>query len=342
MAMVACPDTEDAMPHLQFDLNFTPPREAKRAFASAVVSHFAAIMDTGTDHIGISIRCFGEGDLTFGRAVEPSRGIAFLNADIRLGRTRRPEAAALAGRHRRARHPLRGPQGGGLRHPHRARRGALPALRPGAAVLVDGGGPAGRRAEAEAKGGGERTPDTYKFALRWSPDSGKMLWSDKNLRLQFVDVASGTVTQVAQAKAWEITDYAWSPDSQWIAYSQQEELKMQTIYLYSCEKKETFAVTDGWFDSGGPAFSEDGKYLFFISDRTFNPNYGQTEFNYSYSNMSKIYLVTLAKATRSPFEPKSDEVKIKEAAKEPAKDASAGTEKKPDAQPKPAAVSRGS
>ena len=45
-------------------------------------------MDTGTDHIAITIRCFGEGDLTFGRAVEPSKGIAFLNADIRLGRTR--------------------------------------------------------------------------------------------------------------------------------------------------------------------------------------------------------------------------------------------------------------
>ncbi len=76
------------MPHLQFDLNFTPPPEAKGDFASAVVRHFATNMDTGTDHIGISIRCFGEGDLTFGRAVQPSKGIAFLNADIRLGRTR--------------------------------------------------------------------------------------------------------------------------------------------------------------------------------------------------------------------------------------------------------------
>ena len=76
------------MPHLQFELSFTPPREAKRAFASAVVSHFATIMDTGTDHIAVTLRCFGPDDLTFGRAVEPTKGIAFLNADIRLGRTR--------------------------------------------------------------------------------------------------------------------------------------------------------------------------------------------------------------------------------------------------------------
>jgi tricorn protease len=53
--------------------------------------------------------------------------------------------------------------------------------------------------------------------------------------------------------------------------------------------------------------------------------------------MSKIYLITLAKATRSPFEPKSDEVKIKEEAKAPVKEA--GAEKKPEAPPKPAVIS---
>jgi tricorn protease len=195
-------------------------------------------------------------------------------------------------------------------------------------VPQDGSGPA----KQLTKGA-----DTYKFFLLWSPDSTKLLWSDKKLRLQYVDSASGDVAQVAQAKVQEITDFAWAPDSKWIAYSQQEEMKMQTIYLYSCERKETIAATDGWFDSGGPAFSEDGKYLFFVSDRAFNPAYGQTEFNYSYSNMSKIYLITLAKATRSPFEPKSDEVKIKEEAKAPVKEA--GAEKKPEAPPKPAVIS---
>ncbi|MDM7995560.1 MAG: PDZ domain-containing protein [Acidobacteriota bacterium] len=196
-------------------------------------------------------------------------------------------------------------------------------------VPQDGSGPA----KQLTKGA-----DTYKFSLLWSPDSRKLLWSDKKLRLQYVDLDSGNVTQVAEAKAWEITDFNWSPDSKWIAYSQQEEMKMQTIYLYSCEKKETIAVTDGWFDSGRPAFSEDGKYLFFVSDRTFNPVYGQTEFNYSYSNMSKIYLVTLTKEVPSPFKPKSDEVKIREDVKEPAKDANGAAEKKPNAQSKPVEI----
>ncbi len=75
------------MPHLQFELNFTPTAEEKKRFAARVVENFATIMDTGTDHIGITIRTFGTHDLVFGRATNPEKGIAFLNADIRLGRS---------------------------------------------------------------------------------------------------------------------------------------------------------------------------------------------------------------------------------------------------------------
>jgi tricorn protease len=178
--------------------------------------------------------------------------------------------------------------------------------------------------------------DTYKFLLLWSPDSKKILWSDKKLRLQYVDLDSGNVTLVANAKAFEITDFDWSPDSRWIAYSQEEEQQMPTIYLYSIESKETIAATKGWFASGEPAFSADGKFLFFVSNRTFNPTYGQTEFNYSYSDMAKIYLLTLSKETKSPFEPKSDEVKIKEEAKKPAESSGENSDK--NAKPEPVAV----
>ena len=154
--------------------------------------------------------------------------------------------------------------------------------------------------------------DTYIYQLYWSPDSKKLLWADKQQRLQYVDVESRQITEVARATAWEFSDYAWSPDSRWIAYARPEEKRMTTIQLYSVEQKTTTEVTDGWFTSADPAFSADGKYLFFISARTFTPSYGQTEWNHIYADMSNIYLVTLAKDTQSPFEPKSDEVKMKE------------------------------
>ncbi|MGK2906537.1 MAG: tautomerase [Desulfuromonadales bacterium] len=74
------------MPHLQFELNFTPEPQAKRAFADAIRDHFATIMSTGTDHIGITLRCYQHDELVFGRAGDDGQ-IVFLNADIRLGRT---------------------------------------------------------------------------------------------------------------------------------------------------------------------------------------------------------------------------------------------------------------
>ncbi len=154
--------------------------------------------------------------------------------------------------------------------------------------------------------------DTYKYAPAWSPDSRRIAWTDKRNRLQFVDVESKAVTRVAQSEAWEIRDFTWAPDSQWLAYTLPEPRRFPNIYLYSLAEQRTIQVTDGWFDVGQPEFSSDGKCLFFVSDRTFNPTYGATEWNHIYQDMERIYLVTLAADTPSPFAPKSDEVKPKD------------------------------
>ena len=155
--------------------------------------------------------------------------------------------------------------------------------------------------------------DTYKYRILWSPDGTKILWNDKMLRLSFVDIATMAITVAATAEVGEIVQFAWSPDSRWIAYGKPESEGPGRIYLYSLEAKETFAVTDSWYDSGDPSFSRDGKYLFFVSDRDFSPVFSATEFNHAYLAMSRVYFVTLAKDTRSPFEPKSDEVAVQAA-----------------------------
>ena len=166
----------------------------------------------------------------------------------------------------------------------------------------DGSGPA-RQITANS--------DTYKYQIYWSPDGKKILWADKKLRLRYVDVDTRQVREVAQAGLFEFSQYVWSPDSRWIAYMKPEPEVMNRIYLYSLEKNASFAVTDGWYASSEPSFGTDGKYLFFVSNRDFDPIFSWTEYDHAYRDMSRIYLVTLAKATESPFRPKSDEVEIK-------------------------------
>jgi len=157
-----------------------------------------------------------------------------------------------------------------------------------------------------------KNADTYKYHIVWSPDAKKIAWCDKMNRLQYVDIESKIVTIVDRSVSGEITDFTWSPDSKWLSYSKPEKMAKSRIYLYEINSKNKTVVTDSWYDCYEPSFSNDGKYLFFTSNRDFNPIYSWTEWNHAYINMTKVYFITLTKNTKSPFEPVSDEVKIEE------------------------------
>jgi len=176
--------------------------------------------------------------------------------------------------------------------------------------------------------------DTYYYAPKWSPDSKKLAWADRLQRLRYVDVASKTVTQVDQDKFGEIEVFNWSPDSQWIAWGRPEENGMSRVYLYSLANKQQTAVTDIWYNSGDPTFSDEGKYLLLTSARDFKPTFGEEEFANVYRDMERVYLVTLAKDTENPLGPKSDEVGKAEQKREKEKEKEAA-EKKQAGSPSP-------
>ena len=177
----------------------------------------------------------------------------------------------------------------------------------------------------------QKVSETYIYELSWSPDSKKIAWYDKMNRLMMIDVASKKVTEIAKSDAGEIDDYAWSPDSKWIAFTDSKMSECSRIFIYNVDNQKTEAVTDTWFNSGNPAFDKNGKYLYFVSARDFNPTYSTVEWNYAYREMSRIYMVTLQKDTPSPFLAKNDEVTINKGdAKDEKLDKSKGKDKKKD------------
>ncbi len=159
----------------------------------------------------------------------------------------------------------------------------------------------------------------YKYNPVWSPDSKKLLWSDRMQRLQYVDIETKKVALVEQSKEGELRNYSWSPDSKWIAYPIPTNDGMTRIWIYSLASGEKQSVTDGWYDSGEPVFSSDGKYLYFTSSRDFNPVYSWVEWNHIYQDMVKIYFLTLSKDTENPFKPENDEVEVKKESTDVAK-----------------------
>ena len=74
------------MPHLQFDINKKLEKKFKQQFIIFIEKNFSKIMETGTDHIAITIREFKKDNLSLGR-VNNSDHVCLMNLDIRLGRT---------------------------------------------------------------------------------------------------------------------------------------------------------------------------------------------------------------------------------------------------------------
>src|SRR5207247_2595066 len=153
------------------------------------------------------------------------------------------------------------------------------------------------------------TTDGTMFRLQpvWAPDSKKLLFADKSLRLFYVDTQTRAPVLIDQGKYSDLTEYAWSPDSQWVAYAKAAENGYSAIYLYSLADRKITPVTTSFTNSGGPVFDPEGRYLYFLSLRDYNEVLGQFDFEFANPKPTRVYVATLQKSEPSPFAPKSDE-----------------------------------
>ena len=74
------------MPHLQFDINRKLNPKLRSKFNKKIIETFSQVMETGKDHIAISLREHSLKSLRLGRAGS-SDYICIMNLDIREGRS---------------------------------------------------------------------------------------------------------------------------------------------------------------------------------------------------------------------------------------------------------------
>ncbi|MBR4479686.1 MAG: PD40 domain-containing protein, partial [Bacteroidales bacterium] len=160
--------------------------------------------------------------------------------------------------------------------------------------------------------------DTYIRSLVWAPDSKSLLYGDRKNRLVQVSIPDGAKKVLMTNPEAEFRGVSFSSDGQWITYTKPAANEMGVIYVYNLASGKEIPITEKWYDSGSPIFSEDGKYLIFTSARDLNPTYSSVEWNYAYTNMSAMYIAVLSKGTPSPFLPKDGEAPAE--AKEQKKD----------------------
>jgi tricorn protease len=152
----------------------------------------------------------------------------------------------------------------------------------------------------------------FMFQPAWSPDSSKLAWADKDLKLWYVDLKEKKPVEVDRAKFFEIQNYSWSPDSKWLAYDKNLDSGYSVVYLYSLADKKTTAVTSTLKNSFAAVFDPDKRYLYFLSDRDFNEVLGNVDFEFANPKTTRVYVITLTADEPSPFPALSDEVKVKE------------------------------
>ena len=137
-------------------------------------------------------------------------------------------------------------------------------------------------------------------------EKDQIAFTNHRFELFVLHLADYRLQKIAQGVTGEIRGFDWSPDGEWLAYSLPVSHHITRILLWKAETGETFPVTQPVLHDVAPAFDPDGKYLYFLSYRSFNPVTDNLQFELGFPGGMKPYLVTLQKDELSPFMPVSN------------------------------------
>ena len=98
---------------------------------------------------------------------------------------------------------------------------------------------------------------------------------------------------------------SWSPDGKWIAYGFPSTETTSSIKLCNVENGEITYITQPEFTDYAPSWDPEGKYLYFLSRREFDPVGDALQFELSFPIATLPMLVTLQKELPNPFLPSS-------------------------------------
>ncbi len=174
---------------------------------------------------------------------------------------------------------------------------------------------------APANGPGNRTQLTRGGELLRmegfpSPDGQWLVSAERSQELWLFNLRSGERRRLAVSgqRSFDNADVAWSADSRWIAFVNHESNGFGVVSIVRAAGGDAVAVTSGRTHSFSPAWSRDGKWLYFLSERTLQTlvgaPWGLRQPEPFLDRAVKIYGLALQPATRrSPFQP-DDELSL--------------------------------
>jgi tricorn protease len=152
----------------------------------------------------------------------------------------------------------------------------------------------------------------FRYAPQWSPDSRKLAFIDQAMRIRIYDIEANRLTPIDQSPEWishpglESFRMQWSPDSRWLTYARPTSSANSAVFLYDTKSSKLHQATTGYLNDAQPTFEPEGKYLFYASDREFDPVYGSFDNTWTYPNPTKLVVVPLRRDVKSPLAARND------------------------------------
>ena len=118
--------------------------------------------------------------------------------------------------------------------------------------------------------------------MRAAPRGRLVALANHRNEVMIGDLDSGDAHVIDRSDAGRTDDLAWSPDGAWLAYTSGRSLRHCAIKLHDVADRRSTLVTQPEFRDYSPAFDPDGRYLYFLSLRTFDPVYDSVQFELSF------------------------------------------------------------
>ena len=132
-----------------------------------------------------------------------------------------------------------------------------------------------------------------------SPCGDRLAFANHRHELFVLDLG-GAPRKLDTSKAWRCIDLAFSPDGRWLAYVWSPKSSTMIVRIADCESGTVVDATEALREDRAPAWDPEGKYLYFISARDFNPIYDALQFDLSFPHAMRPYVVTLRKRRPEP------------------------------------------
>ena len=138
--------------------------------------------------------------------------------------------------------------------------------------------------------------------LQVAPAGGeRVALTNQRQEVMLVDLEAGAVEVIGRSPYQRILGLSWSSDGRWVTFGAFVTRRNATVQLYDTVARTLTEVTRPDFVDGFPSFDPEGRYLYFLSLRVFDPIYDSQYFDLGFPKGMRPYLIPLKADAVNPF-----------------------------------------